>query len=164
MKTLSAVAALLGAMCGPVLADSIGARGAVADVKSEEDFGAYELFIVVDLPWAWSRGASSLQTQLEVTGGILDAAGEQGFLGTLGPRLALVTDRVSLDVGAGVAGLGETEFGRHDFAGSFQFIAQTDLGIALTRRVNAGVRYRHMSDGNINNGGMELNLVLLELS
>lgn len=164
VKRLFSVAALLAMVCGPVHADSIGARGAVADTQSDEDFQAYEMFVVLDLPWAWNRGASRIQTQLEVTGGVLDAAGETGFLGTLGPRVAFVSDRLSLDVGVGVAALGETVFGEQDFGGSSQFIAQAGVSFALTRRLNAGLRFRHMSDAEIHDDGEDLNLVLVELS
>lgn len=164
MKRWFSVAALLAMMCGPAHADSIGVRGAVADTKSDEDFQAYEVFVVLDLPWAWDRGTSRIQTQLEVAGGALDAAGETGFLGVLGPRVAFVTDRLSLDAGVGVAALGETQFGEQDFGGSSQFIAQAGLSVAVTSRLNAGLRFRHMSDAEMHDNGEDLNLVLLELS
>lgn len=164
MKKLFTMAALFTALCGTAYADSIGVRGAVAETRASEDFDAYEAFVVLDLPWTWQTGAARIQSQLEITGGVLDAAGETGLLGTLGPRLAYVTDRVSLDVGVGVAALGETEFGSHDFAGSSQFIAQAGITFALTERFNAGARFRHMSDAEIHNDGEDLNLFLLELS
>lgn len=164
MKKLITIAVLLTVLCGTAHADSIGVRGAVADTKTSEEFDAYEAFVVLDLPWAWQTGAARIQSQLEITGGVLDAAGETGFLGTLGPRLAYVGDRVSVDVGVSAAALGETEFGRHDFVGRSQFIAQAGIAFALTERFNAGVRFRHMSDADIHDDGEDLNLLLLELS
>lgn len=164
MKRFLAVAALLAATCGTTYADNIGIRAAVADTKTAESFEAYELFVVLDLPWAWDQGAMRLQSQLEATGGVLDAAGETGLLGTLGPRMAFIADRLTFDVGAGVAVLGTTQFGRHDFAGSSQFIAQVGLGYAVTGRLNAGIRFRHMSDAAIHDDAQDMNLLLLELS
>lgn len=164
MKKRSAVAVLLAAMCGPAHADNVGVRAAVADTKTAESFEAYELFVVLDLPWTWDQGATRIQSQLEATGGVLDAAGKTGFLGTLGPRLAFVSDRFTFDLGAGVAVLGTTRFGRHDFAGSSQFIPQVGLGYAVTERFNAGIRFRHMSDAGIHDDGQDMNLLLLELS
>jgi len=151
-------------MCGSAYADSIGVRGAVADTKSEEDFEAYEVFVVADLPWGWDTdGGSRIQTQIEITGGALRAAGETGFLGTLGPRLAFVTDRITFDLNVGVAALGRTRFGDQDFGGRSQFIGQAGLSFALTKRLNAGIRYRHMSDVDMHDGH-DLNLVLVESS
>lgn len=163
MKRCYLLAFLFIMACGSAYGDSIGVRGAVADTQAKEDFEAYELFVVLDLPWAWSQGESRIQTQLEITGGVLDAAGESGFLGTLGPRIAFETGSVTLDVGIGVAALGETEFGEHDFGGRSQFTAQTGLAVAVLERLNLGVRYRHMSDANIHDGH-DLNLLFLELS
>jgi hypothetical protein len=164
MKRLLAVLVLLAVAHAPVYADSIGVRGAVTDTKGQDAFDAYELFIVFDLPWARDTGGSRLQTQLEITGGVLDAAGETGFLGTLGPRVALVTEQATFDIGAGVAVLGETKFGRHDFGGSSQFVAQAGVSFALTDQFNAGARFRHMSDGGMHDNADDVNLVFLELS
>ncbi|HSH42018.1 MAG TPA: acyloxyacyl hydrolase [Arenicellales bacterium] len=164
MKRILAAVTLFFMMCAAANADSIGVRGAVADTKSDEDFDAYEMFVVLDLPWAWrDRGTSRIQSQIELTGGVLDTAGQTGFLGTLGPRLAYTGERYSLDVGVGVAVLGETEFGRQDFGGSSQFIAQAGFSLGLTDRIDAGVRFRHMSDADMHHGE-DLNLVLLEMS
>jgi hypothetical protein len=165
MNRILAAVTLFSMMCATVHADSIGVRGAVVSTTADEDFDAYEMFVVLDLPWAWrDRGTSRIQSQLEITGGVLDAAGQSGFVGTLGPRLAYTTERYSLDVGVGVAVLGETEFGRQYFGGSSQFIAQAGMSLGLTDRINAGVRFRHISDADIHDDSEVLNLVLLELS
>jgi len=165
MNRILAAVTLFSMMCATVHADSIGVRGAVASTTADEDFKAYEMFVVLDLPWTWhDRGASRIQAQLELTGGVLDAAGRSGFLGTLGPRLAYTTDRYSFDAGVGVAVLAETEFGRQDFGGSSQFIAQAGVSVGLTDKINAGVRLRHVSDADIHDDSEVLNLLLLELS
>lgn len=157
------MAVLLLVSGSPAYGDSIGVRGAVSDLDADESFDAYELFVVFDLPWAWHPEALHIRTQLEVTGGILDAAGETGFLGAVGPRVAFIADRVSFDAGAGVVALGETEFGDHDFGESSQFTLHAGLTYALTERLNAGVRYRHIFDASMHDGE-DLDLVLLELS
>jgi hypothetical protein len=150
-------------ICSPVYADSVGLRGAVADFQADEEFEVYELFVVFDLPWAWNQGETVIQTQLELTGGMMDAADQSGFLGTLGPRLAIQSGTVTLDLGVGVAALGETEFGETDFGGSSQFIAQAGLSVAVLERFNLGLRVRHMSDAEIHDGE-DLNLILVEAS
>lgn len=166
MRKLRTLVCMFLMVCfSSVYADSIGVRGAVAESNTEEDFDAYEAFLVFNLPWKWEQGPNSrIQTQLEVTGGMLKAAGVDGFLGTLGPRIAFQTDRVSADIGIGVAVVGETQFGRQDFGGSSQYIFQVGLALGLTQRINAGVRYRHMSDAKTHDNGGDLNLVLVELS
>jgi opacity protein-like surface antigen len=165
MKKLWALVCLL-VMVGfsSAYADSIGGRVAVGEGNAEEEFDAYELFLVFDLPWGWDRANSRIQTQIELTAGMLEAADQDGFLGTLGPRVAFQTERVSVDVGIGVAVVGETRFGRQDFGGKSQFTFQTGLAFGLTRNINAGIRYRHMSDAEIHDNGGDLNLILVELS
>lgn len=163
MKKLRVLLAMLAMASGQAYADAIGVRGAVHDFQANEDFEAYEAFVVLDLPWAWSSGETVFQTQLEVTGGVLEAVDESGFLGTLGPRLAIQSGAFTLDLGVGVAALGETRFGRQDFEGSSQFIAQAGVTATLMDRFNLGVRVRHMSDADIH-GGVDLNLVMLETS
>jgi len=163
MNRLRVLVALFAMACGQAYGDAIGARGAVADFTADEDFEAYELFLVLDLPWSWSQGETIIQTQLEITGGVLEAAGESGFIGVLGPRLAIQSEAITLDLGAGVAALGETDFGEQDFGGSSQFIVQAGLTVAVLDRVNLGVRVRHMSDADLHDGE-DLNLVLLEAS
>ena len=165
MKKLCALGLSLLIISSSAYADSIGVRGAIGEGNTEEEFEAYEGFLVFDLPWAWEQGPTSrLQTQLEITGGVLDGGGVSGFMGTLGPRLAFVTERVSVDFGIGVAVLGETQFGAQDFGGKSQYIAQVGLAFGLTQRVNAGIRWRHMSDAETHENGGDLNLILLELS
>lgn len=164
MNGLRVLAALLAMACGQAYGDAIGARGAVANFTAEEDFEAYELFVVLDLPWSWSQGETIVQTQLEITGGVLEAAGDSGFLGSLSPRLAIRSEAITLDLGVGVAALGETEFGETDFGGSSQFIVQAGLSLALLERFDLGVRLRHISDAGIHDGEDDLNLVLLEAS
>lgn len=163
MKRACTLVALFVMSCGPVYADSIGVRGAVAEIGSDESFDAYELFVVFDLPWGWNPGTVDIRTQLEVTGGVLDAAGETGLLGAVGPRVALVADRISFDAGVGAMALGETEFGEQDFGGGSQFTFHGGITFAVTERFNAGVRYRHISDVGMHDGD-DLNLLLLELS
>lgn len=163
MKRLRLLAILLAVASAPVYADSVGIRGAVADFGDREDFNAYEMYVALDMPWAWNQGETVFQTQFEVTGGVIDAAGQSGFLGTLGPRLAIQSGSVTLDVGAGVAVLGETEFGGHDFGGSPQYTAQAGLSVAIANQVDLGVRVRHMSDAGTHDSKDDLNLVFLEL-
>lgn len=168
MKRLCAFAALFLVASAPSYAASIGARVAVSQINTntKETFDAYELFAVFDLPWSWQRPTSRIQTQLEVTGADLKGGGTDGFLGTIGPRIAFIGHRVSFDVGVGFAGVGKNEFGRQEFGGAFQFTAQAGLDIALSRRLNIGARIRHMSDGGLHNppGGEDLNLVFVELA
>lgn len=164
-KVYGALVTAVGLMCAPVYADSFGVRGAVSESNTDEDFEAGEVFVVLDLPWGWGDQGLRAQTQFELSAGALHAADETGFIGTLGPRMAFTSGSVTLDLGLGVAGLGETGFGEQDFAGSTQFIAHAGLAFALTRRFNIGVRYRHMSDAETHEeDGEDLNLVLLEAS
>jgi len=162
MKKFGTLMALL-VVTAHAQAAQFGVRGAMGAVQTAEDFEAYELFIVLDLPWSRSRGGSTIQTQFGITGGVLDAAGQSGFLGTLGPRIAVHTDAAIFDAGVGVAALSETDYGNVDFGGSPQFVAHVGMAFPLTTRLSFGVRYRHISDGGIHSGD-DVNLVLTELA
>ncbi|MGA8261399.1 MAG: acyloxyacyl hydrolase [Arenicellales bacterium] len=166
MKKLCALLALFLAVCVPAHANSIGARVSVAQINTDtkENFDAYELFGVFNLPWSWQRPHTKIQTQLEVTGADLEGGGQSGFLGTLGGRVAFVRRYVTFDFGGGVAAVGKNRFGRQNFGGALQFIAQAGADFHLTRKINAGVRIRHMSDGGLHVGGEDLNLIFIELS
>ena len=50
-----------------------------------------------------------------------------------------------------------------DAGGSAQFIAHVGVAFALTDRLHAGVRHRHLSDGEMHEVGEDLNLLLLEV-
>lgn len=167
MKKFVATAALFLVVCLPAYAGSFGARIAVTQINTntKENFDAYELYGVFDLPWAWQHPSTRVQTQFEITGADLKAAGTSAFVGTMGPRIAFVGRRVSFDLGVGIAGLGKHRFGRQEFGAAFQFTAQAGLDFALTKRLDAGIRVRHMSDAGIHNppGGEDLNLVFVEV-
>lgn len=143
-------------------ADSVGVRGSVTDYNTDEDPDVYEVFFIRDLPRAWTRAAYQIQTQVEITGGVLDGAGETGFLGTVVPGLKFHNNRFLFDLGGGLALLSEDEFGELDFGGSPQFVAQAGVGLALTKRVKAGLRVRHMSDAGTHDGDT-MNVFLVEL-
>ncbi len=153
---------LLAVFCScTAQAATIGVRGAI-DSSADESFDVYELFAVFDLPWTRRLSKSlALQPQFEVTGGMLEAAGQEGFLGTAGPRLALRTERVSVDFGVGLAVVGKKRFGNQDFGGHSQLTAQVGARVNVYRGFNLGLRFRHMSDAEIH-GGRSLNLSFVE--
>ena len=166
MRKLCALFGLFFVMGMPAHANSIGARVAVGQINTntKENFDAYELFGVFDLPWSWQRPHTRVQTQLEITGADLKGGGESGFLGTLGGRVAFIRHYVTFDLGGGVAGVGRNRFGQQNFGGAFQFIAEAGVDLNLTRRISAGARFRHMSDARLHKGGEDLNLIFIELS
>jgi len=163
MKKLLLFIPLLTVVHASAGADSIGVRGSVDDFNTDEDLDIYELVSVRDLPWAWQRDTYRIQSQVEITGGAIDGGDETGFLGTLVPKVAFHQDRFFLDIGGGIAVLGEDEFGRQDFDGHLQFIAQGGVGVRLTDRIKAGLQLRHMSDAGIHDNADDMNIFLLEL-
>lgn len=163
MKKLSFFILFMTVIHASANADSVGVRGSVGDFNTDEDLDLYELVYIHNLPWVRGQGAHRIQTQIEITGGVLDGGNETGFLGTLVPQVSFQANRIFLDLGGGIAVLSEDKFGRQDFGDSPQFIAQGGAGVMLTERIKAGLRLRHMSDAGIHDSGDDMNIFLVEL-
>ena len=144
----------------------VGIRAGFEGAAAEENFRQYDLFAVFELParaeWpsGWELGAL-----LNMSAGALDGGGETGFVGTLGPGIALSrpNSNLTFDAGVGIALLSQDTFGRHDFGGPFQFVAHGGISYRLLSNLEIGYRIHHMSDAGIFDG-LDLNQHMLELS
>lgn len=144
----------------------VGLRGGLMAGKKHEYFHQYELFARYGLPWSWRNADGwGVDTNFEATAGALQAVGETGFIGSLGPGLSFnKSDRgPSADLGITVDALGRMRFGRQDFGTPYLFGAY--LGLSW-RWENASIEYRllHLSNGHIfdlsaPNPGLDTHLV-----
>ncbi|MFO1370957.1 MAG: acyloxyacyl hydrolase [Candidatus Competibacteraceae bacterium] len=146
----------------------VGVRGGFSnDAVHYEDFRQYELFINYPLPWSWRwSGGWKLDTRLEGTIGVLNGAGETGFIGSLGPTLVLGAEgsRIFADLGISPTVLSRSSFGRADFGGDFQFTSHIGLYFQISQELELGYRFQHMSNAHLETPNPGLNMHMLELS
>ena len=142
----------------------IGLREGIA-TPDEGPFKKDELIGTVVLPGG-SRSSSAFQLspKLDATAGVLRRGDEKGFIGSLGPGLALGWKGLPIFIvgGARAALLGEQEYKDKDFGGRFQFIEDIGFNIRLSRKFEAGYRLQHMSNAFIYDTNPGLNMHIFE--
>ncbi|MBW1852148.1 MAG: acyloxyacyl hydrolase [Deltaproteobacteria bacterium] len=144
----------------------VGARKGVTAIKHDERFDLYELFWIAGLPWnaKWPSGWV-LTTGLNINAGILRAAHDNGFIGSVGPILTFkkAKSRFSLILGFRLALLDDYEFGDEQLGGAFAFIEEVGLSYSLGWNLEAGYQFRHMSNADIYDHNPGLDLHVFEL-
>jgi hypothetical protein len=136
--------------------NEVGVRGGFAATLRSTEFHQYEAYATYGLPWS-IRGESGwgVALQANISAGVLHAAGENGFIGTVGP--GVVFDRagrgLALFLGGDLCALSQTKFGRVDFNGNPLF--EGHLGVAYRFAGGPGISYRfqHMSNGGLGRHG-----------
>jgi lipid A 3-O-deacylase len=152
-----------------VAADSnwaAGIRSGGSWTDSRENFRQYEIFTAYRLPWRYHMcPAVLISTRMEGTAGVLTRAGKSGFVGSLGPDIAMefLKGRVSLAGGASVAALSEHSFEDQNLGGWFQFISHVGANFRLTEHLGIGYRFQHMSNACIYDKNPGVDLHMLEL-
>jgi len=134
-----------------------GFRYGVSDHRNEEYFRKYEFFFNWYLPWAWRpKSGWIIASRLDFTGAALHAAGTTGFLGSVGPSLAVRKTGwiVGIDLGISPAFLSEDWYG------------MTHGGISLfpIRNLSIGYEYQHISNADIQQPNPGLNMHNIEIS
>lgn len=143
-----------------------GVRGGGSWTDKRKNFRQYDVFTVYRLPWSFHLfPAVLISTRLEGTAGALTRAGKSGFVGSLGPDIALefFKGRVSLGGGASVAALSEKTFGDQNFGGLFQLISHAEVNFRFTENLGTGYRFQHMSNACIYTPNPGLNMHMIEL-
>lgn len=154
--------------CGEGLRlESTGVMVARSEAKSGNSFYQTEAFAHWDLPWRWGGDTGfHWQPKLGVTAGWLHGWKEDGFIGTVGPRLALRWKQfpVYAEGGFGPTVMSRDKFGPADFGSILQFTTYGGFTWALGSHVNLGYRYQHMSNGGLAKPNPGLNLHALTAS
>ncbi len=144
-----------------------GLRYGLSDHRNEAYFRKYEAFFEWALPWAWRPESGwVLASRLDFTGAALSAAGTTGFLGSLGPSLA-VRKRgwiVGIDLGVSPAFLGEDRYGTEDLSGYFQFLTHGGITLLPIRNLSIGYEFQHVSNADIQQPNPGLNMHNIEIS
>lgn len=144
-----------------------GFRYGVSDHRNEEYFRKYEFFFNWYLPWAWRpKSGWILASRVDFTGAALSAAGTTGFLGSLGPSLAVRKTGwiVGIDLGVSPAFLSEAWYGKEDLSGHFQFLTHAGISLFPIRNLSIGYEYQHVSNADIQQPNPGLNMHNIEIS
>ncbi len=145
----------------------VGFRYGLGDHRNEEYFRKFEAFFNWSLPWAW-RPASGwiLASRLDFTGAALKAAGTTGFLGSVGPSLAVRKKGwvIGVDLGVSPAFLSEDRYGREDLSGHIQFLTHGSILFFPARNLSIAYAYQHISNAGIEQPNPGLNMHNIEIS
>ena len=135
---------------------AVGVRGGFEATSRKEEFHQYEAYASYGLPWSLrAESGWGVALQANASAGVLRAAGENGFIGTLGPGMIFDKgDRgVALDLGGDLCIVSKYKFNNVDFNGNPLF--EGHLGIADRFSSGPGLSYRfqHMSNGGLGRHG-----------
>ena len=133
---------------------SVGIRARVSsdDVLGKEQpeaFYEYDVWAAFRLPWQrYSTSGWGVGTRLLTSAGYLEGAGSSALVVSVLPVVALGTrdGRFTVDLGAGVAVLSQSEFANQDFGGPVQGALTFGVGIPLYKQFGVGYRFMHYSD------------------
>jgi len=135
--------------------------------RNEESFQKYEFFFNWYLPWAWRpKSGWILASRLDFTGAALSAAGTTGFLGSVGPTLAVRKTGwiVGVDLGISPAFLSHDRYGDEDLSGHIQFLTHGGVFLFPIRNLSIGYEYQHVSNADIQQPNPGLNMHNIEIS
>lgn len=144
---------------------TLGVRGGMSADDKDSNLRQFELFARYQLPWELrSRSGWGIGTQVEVTAGLMNASGDNGLIGTIGPSITLGNPGFPLfvDLGISAAGLTRDTFGNRDYNGYGQFISHGGLNYRFSDKLGVGYRYQHMSNAGMNgssNPGLNLHMI-----
>ena len=146
---------------------SVGFRAGLSATHSKEDFKQYEVFATYGLPWSWGLAPGwFVSMRIHLSAGALRGGGETGFIGSIGPSIALsmVHGLILLSGGLSAAVLSEHQFGQENFGGPVQFVSHVEISFKLSANLGVGYRFQHMSNASIYKRNPGLELHVLELS
>lgn len=150
-----------GVSAGEFEMDSSGVRGAFSNPHNHARFYHTEGYLNWRLPWHWESEAGwRLGTRLELTGGWMNGRGEDALFGTVGPGMVSGWGRCPVVIEAGMSPtlLGRDRFGNTDYGTVFQITTHAGLTWRLSERIEMGLRFQHVSNGNLASPNPGLNL------
>jgi hypothetical protein len=144
-----------------------GFRYGLSDHRNEAYFRKYEFFFNWYLPWAWRpKSGWILASRLDFTGAALSAGGTTGFLGSVGPALAVRKTGwiVGIDLGISPAFLSEDRYGEEDLSGHMQFLTHGGVSLVPIRNLSIGYEFQHISNADIQQPNPGLNMHNIKIS
>jgi len=135
---------------------AIGVRGGFSATSRNNEFHQYEAFATFGLPWSVRADSGwGVAMQANVSAGTLHAAGDYGFIGTLGP--GIIIDRsgqgLGLQLGGDLCFLSKYTFRNVDFNGNPLFLGHIGLLYRFAGGPGISYRFQHMSNGGLGRHG-----------
>ena len=145
----------------------VGGRLGFDDGRNDEDFNQAEVFFVHLWPLALGEGTPvSVSISMEGSAGVISGGSTEGFVGALGPGLALALwdDRVLLKAGVSPTIISQDNYGDEDLGGPVQFTSHIGLAARVYAGLSVGYRLQHMSNAGLYDKNPGVNLHMIELS
>ena len=130
----------------------VGLRGGVAGQDRGGNMALTEAFATWNLPWQWEWGQTwQLESRLSAAAGWIGGRGEDAFMASVGPNLALGWKGVPFSVEGGISPtvLSRHTFDRLNLGGEFQFTSYAGLNWHITPQVGLGYRFQHLSNAGL---------------
>ncbi len=144
---------ILGLQANEPVLDSAGLRTGLSTHRPCDRFYQTELYGVRHLPWtAELTPRWTLQPRLEMTAGVMRGRDETGWIGSLGPGMALTRkdQPFSLVAGCRPTLMDRQTFGNKPLGSTIQFTSHIGGAVKLSPRLEMDVRFQHMSNAGIN--------------
>ena len=133
---------------------------------SDVSYNALELHSYYRLPWSWTTTFNlEIETRLSGSVGFIHGEGEDTGTISLGPHLLFYSrpDSFFAEFGTRATLFSETEVGRKDFGGVFQFGSFLGFGHPLGKSHDVAIRFQHYSNAGIYKENRGIDLLMLEL-
>jgi hypothetical protein len=135
---------------------AVGVRGGFSATSRNDEFHQYDVYTTYGLPWSL-RAASGwgVALQANASAGVLHAAGENGFIGTIGPGVILDQGGkgFGVNLGGDVCVLSRYKFRNVDFNGNPLFLGYFGLMYRFSGGPGITYRFQHMSNGGLGRHG-----------
>jgi hypothetical protein len=130
----------------------MGAKFGFNAIKHDERFKLYELFCIGALPWNKTWPSKwVMNTGFSLNAGILEAADDKGFVGSVGPKITFhkMDSRFIFGICARMALLDDYKYGDENLGGAFAFIEEFSINYPVSWNVELGYQFRHQSNAGI---------------
>ena len=145
---------------------SFGFRTGVNTFRQNNRFRQYEIFVDTDLPYQklLTQGIS-IQSKLELTGGVLQDFSENSMVFSAGPGLELdfIREYSFIEAGISPTFITKHSFRTNELGGLFNFTSYAGIYFSPLKFLIAGYRFQHMSNAGIYQPNPGVNLHIIEI-
>jgi hypothetical protein len=131
--------------------ESAGVRYGFGDNDAARGLQEAEIFSNFSTPLRLDLGEFNVRLTLDASAGWLGGHSEDAFIGTLGPSLRARWGHIPLELvfGSSPSYLSSHHFGDTDISTDFQFTTHVGINWDITRRIQVGYSFVHISNGGI---------------
>ena len=165
--TLLALAALLCAPAPSAAApESLGLRYGFGSTAATEVYRQVDAVLYLPLRYGRPLGTRwTLRTRLELSLGRLGRHRADTMIGSVGPAVSLMSEKLPLAIEVGVS---PTLIGRHEFVGrdlgrALQFTSHVGIAVLAGKRLRLGYRFQHISNARLARPNPGLNMHMFSI-